>query len=235
MTCSTSSQLKSGSMFRAGCLWLLSMVATVLLSSGSVASADDHAEHADSVLHVSAAGEVAGAHGAAHGAAGHHAEYSLWSDLPFWSLISFIGFVAAIKVLGLWDLLVDSMSAREKAEHEAIALAEASLTEGKGALRSAMGRMEALDERIREIMAEASRDAQSTRDDIIAFAQREAQGAVDRAGHEIERVRDQALNEIFENVASQVADVTEQRLRSGLNPEDHHRLIGSVLEGLAIR
>lgn len=176
-------------------------------------------------------------HNAAHGDAhdGFHQPYSLRSDLPFWSAIAFLGFVLAIKGLGLWDLLLTNMSTREKAEAEAISTAESDLLGARTVLRTSRGRLEALDEQIRETMAEADRDARSTRNDIIAIAEREAQASVDRARLEIDRVRDQTLNEIFETVADRVADKTEQRLRSGLKNEDHDRLIGSMLNDLAIR
>lgn len=187
----------------------------------------------------SAAAQVSGHHGSraeiSDSAASHHAEYSIWSDLPFWSAIAFIGFVLAIKGLGLWDLLLTSMSDRQSAETQAIVQAESDLNAARAALRSSKGRLEALDERIRETMAEAGRDAQSTRDEIIAAADREARGSVERATHEINRVRDQSLNDIFELMTNRVADATESRLRSGLQTNDHNRLIETMLNDLAIR
>ena len=166
---------------------------------------------------------------------GHHQKYSLWADLPFWSLIAFIGFILAIKGLGLWDLLVNSMTSREQAETEAISFAESDLQSAQASLRSSKGRLEALDEQIRETLTEAARDAQSTRNDILSVGEKEARAAVSRAEFEIDRVRDQSLSEIFETVANRVTSATEQRLRSGLQAADHDRLIGTVLEDLAIR
>jgi len=163
-----------------------------------------------------------------------HGEYSLKSDLPLWSAIAFIGFILAIKGLGLWDLLLNSMSDREKAETEAISSAEADLMNAQSALRHSKGRLEALDEQIRETMAEAQRDAQSTRDHIFSAADNEANAAVDRATFEINRVRDQSLNDIFETLSDQVTTATESRLRSGLHAEDHGRLIETMLGDLAI-
>ena len=164
-----------------------------------------------------------------------HGEYSLKSDLPLWSAIAFIGFIAAIKGLGLWDLLLSSMSDREKAETQAISSAETDLMNAQSALRHSKGRLEALDEQIRETMAEAQRDAQSTRDHIFSAANSEAKAAVDRATFEMNRVRDQSLNEIFETLSDQVAAATESRLRSGLHAEDHGRLIETMLGELAIQ
>ncbi|WP_437225390.1 hypothetical protein SH661x_004044 [Planctomicrobium sp. SH661] len=235
-------QLRSG--FVAHSCWKFVSTALLVclfgLFSNSLIQADDHAaDHGKETAHAGHADASHEtnhdeSHGVAHGH-GHHGPYTIWADLPFWSLIAFIGFVIAIKVLGLWDLLLNNMSDREKAESDAIVQAEADLTEARNALRSSKGRIEALDEQIRETMAEAGRDAQSTKDDILAVAEREAKASVERARHEIDRVQDQSLNEIFESMATKVADVTESRLRTGLGAGDHDRLIGSTLEELAIR
>jgi len=189
--------------------------------------ADEH--KVDHVGHSPANSAHAGEHDA------FHQPYSLWADLPLWSAIAFVGFVLAIKGLGLWDLLVTSMDSREKVETQSIATAESDLLGARATLRTSRGRLEALDEQIRETMAEADRDARSTRNEIVAVAEREARASVDRATLEIDRVRDQSLNEIFETMTNRVSELTEQRLRSSLQAGDHDRLIGSMLNDLAIR
>ncbi|MCA8999816.1 MAG: ATP synthase F0 subunit B [Planctomycetaceae bacterium] len=189
-----------------------------------------HAGHASDDAH----GE--GDHGAEHGEGDHgdgHHEYTIWGDLPFWSLIAFIGFVVAIKVLGLWDLLLSSMSAREQAENEAISIAENDLAASQSVLKEVRGRMESLDETIRETLAEADRDATGTRTDILAEAEKEANASVERARHDIQRVRDQSLNELFSSLAEKVSAVTESRLRDGLNDDDQRRLIDQTLGQLS--
>lgn len=171
----------------------------------------------------------------AHGHDAHHASYSFWSDLPFWSFIAFIGFVFAIKKLGLWDLLIRSMAEREKAESEAINIAENDLSDAQKTLRDAKGRIEALDGNIRELFEEAKRDVNSTKNDILAIAQKESNATLQRAQAEIERVRDQALNDIFASLADKVAAQTEQKLRTGLSAQDHSRLVDDALAQFAVR
>lgn len=217
-------------------IWCACLLA---LAAGAVPAAAAAQEHASS---QHAAGEHA-AHGAApsHAAPGHpaqahgeHDEYSLWADLPFWSGVAFIGFVLVIKKLGLWNLLLSSMSDRERAETEAIAMAEANLQAAREQLRQSRGRLEALDGTIQEKLAEAGRDGQTVLNDFLRAAQREAQAAVDRSRHEIERVQDQTLNDLFSTLAEKVALATEQRLRTGLQPADHARLIGEMLDEIVV-
>lgn len=177
---------------------------------------------------------AASAHTDAAHADGHGA-YAIWSDLPFWSFIAFLGFVWLIKKLGLWDLLVNNMTDRERAEGEAIQMAESELDSANILLREARGRMEALDETVRGILAEADRDAKYTREEIISAAEREANGSVARVRHEIERVRNQSLNQLFESLADKVTAATEDRLRSGLQGGDQSRLIDQTLNELVVR
>lgn len=162
---------------------------------------------------------------------GHHDEpYSIWSDLPLWSLVAFIGFVLAIKGLGLWNSLMSNMDARERGEREAILSVESELAQARGRLEASRGRVESLDETIQAVLAEADRDAGTTRDDILEVADREAALFGDRARNEIRRVKDQSLEKLFTSLADKVVVVTESRLRSEFNDDDQQRLIGDTLQ-----
>lgn len=164
---------------------------------------------------------------------GHGGYPGLGGDLALWSLVAFLGFVFAIKKLGLWDLLLTSMSEREKAEHEAIAHAEADLAAAQEILSESRGRVQSLDETIREILAEAERDAAQTKESVLAAARAEAQQIEQRTQNAIQRVRDQSLLEIFDTLVNRVSETTEQVLKDRLTPEDQTRLIDETLGELA--
>lgn len=198
----------------------------------------DHAAQAPAE-HSDAHGNDAHAHdqgGAAHDAVehtehsgGHGHEYSFWGDLSFWSFVAFIGFVLAIKKLGLWDLLLTSMSDREKAEWARLDEADKLLTQAEGTLRKFRGQFEALEETVRETMAEGHRDAEYTQQSIVDHARTEASAAVERATFEIERVKDQTLNTLFAEMADKVVAATEAALKSQLQSADQDRLIEATL------
>lgn len=186
--------------------------------------------------HPHAPGHIEAEHSdVAHHADDHHGEYSLWADLPLWSGIAFIGFLIALKKLGLIDLLLSTMAERERSETEAISIAEGDLSKAQSLLRESRGRMEAMDETVRGILAEAERDSSYTREEITRLAEQEAQASVARARYEIERVRSQSLNDIFASLADKVVATTEARLKAELQPEDQDRLIHSTLDQLAVR
>jgi len=199
-------------------------------AAGTASDADhgDHG-HGDESDH-----DKAGHGDGGHGEGGHgHPKYSLMHDLNFWSMIAFIGFVGAIFKLGLWNLLTSTMSERENRENEQIANAEGALSSAQSDLSGYKGQLESIDDRIRETLEEAERDAKHTQDEILEAAASEAQLASDRATHEIERVRDQSLNDLFSNLASKVSAATEAIVREKLESQDQDRLIDDTLEQLS--
>lgn len=154
--------------------------------------------------------------------------YSLFSDLSFWSLVTFVGFVLVIKKMG-WQGFVDGMNERERKENEAIALAEDKNQKAQQELIERKGQLEAIDETTREFIEEARRDAIRTRTDIVASATSEAETLKRRSLREIERTRDQSLKELFDTMALRVVERTEQRLRETLSAEDQERLMDESL------
>jgi F-type H+-transporting ATPase subunit b len=160
--------------------------------------------------------------------------YSLKTDLPFWGIVAFVLFLVAIKVLG-WDALTGGMKAREEKELAFIAEAEGLRREAKEKLTEQRGIMEAVDEEVRGVFEEAERDADYTRRDIRDLAEREAETARERARVEIRRVKDQSLNDVFESVANRVVQLTEEKLRSRLTPNDQDQLIDAALNEFGSR
>jgi len=90
-------------------------------------------------------------------------------------------------------------------------------------------RLDSVQDEVRSIIAEARRDADHTKNDIIATAQKEAQATQKRATEEIERARDQALNELFNTMSNQVVNTTEQLLKRTIDSNDRQRLVQEAL------
>lgn len=170
-----------------------------------------------------AAGDAAGEEAHTYG--------GLSTDLPFWGILAFVGFLLAIKFLG-WDSLTSNMNSREEHERGLINAAEQTRREADDERREHLGRLEAVDEEVREVIDEAHRDADSTRQDILEVARHEAEVYRQRALTEISRARDQALDEIFNTLTDRVTESTQQRLVSRLTPTDQNRLIDEALASL---
>jgi F0F1-type ATP synthase membrane subunit b/b' len=154
--------------------------------------------------------------------------YVFFGDLAFWSLVTFVGFVWAIRKLG-WQSFVDGLTERERKENEAIELAENKNHLAQQQLIDRKGQLEAIDETTREFIDEAHRDAERTRADIAASARSESETLKKRALREIERTRDQSLKGLFDLMAMRVIERTEERLSSTLTAADQERLMDESL------
>ncbi|MEZ6065227.1 MAG: ATP synthase F0 subunit B [Planctomycetaceae bacterium] len=167
-------------------------------------------------------------------ATGEPGEWNMAEDLPFWGIVAFVGFLIALKLLG-WKPFVAGMRDREETTRALLADADRVHREAQAKLREQKGQMEAIDEQIREVLAEAERDAAHTRSEIRIAADREAAIAQERAELEISRTRDQSLHSIFETLAGELANRTEQRLRDSMSGDRQDRLVSAALAEFASR
>ena len=152
-----------------------------------------------------------------------------WStDLALWSLIVFVLFVAVLKTYA-WGPLGSALDARENRIKSDIAHAEEARVKAEKMLAEYQAKLASAQDEILQTLAEARRDAEHTRQDILAQAEKEVTATKDRALLEIERTKDQALNELFNHMAGAVANATERVLGRALTDADQERLIGDAL------
>jgi F-type H+-transporting ATPase subunit b len=163
---------------------------------------------------------------AAHESGGPPLAFKL--DLAMWYLISFVLLLLILRKFA-WGPLIEGLDKRESNIRNELAEAEAARVKAEQMLREHAQRLEAVEDEVKAIIEEARRDADRTKQDIIATAQKEAKTTQDRAIHEIERARDQALKELFDSMAGQVAGATEHVLGRALTGEDQDRLIEEAL------
>jgi F-type H+-transporting ATPase subunit b len=153
---------------------------------------------------------------------------ALKEDLAVWSLVAFVIFVLVLRKFA-WGPLSTGLNRRESRVRQDIAAAESARIKAEQMLAEHQGRLEAVQEEVREIIAEARRDAEHTKNDIIATAQREAEVSKQRALNEIERARQQALKDIFDQVSETVMEATEHVLGRSVTDADQDRLINEAL------
>ncbi len=176
-----------------------------------------------------AAGDDHATDSADHG--GGHAEgvpLNFKTDLAIWSLVVFLVFITVLKTFA-WGPLVEGLDKRESDLRKDIAAAEAARVKAERMLAEHAEKLEKVQDEVREILAEARRDADHTKSEIVAEAQKEAEATKDRAVNEIERARDQALKELFDHFANSVTDATEHVLGRSLSGDDHERFIQEAL------
>jgi len=155
-------------------------------------------------------------------------------DLAIWSFITFVVFLAVLKKYA-WGPLIEALDKRESGVLDNIAAAEAARLKAEKMLAEHAAKLDKVQDEVREILAEARRDAEYTKNDIMATAQREAEATRQRAVQDIERARDQAMDELFAHMGRVVSEATEQVIGRALTGADNDRLIEEALSGFAQR
>lgn len=194
-----------------------------------------------------AAAAPAHAEGDAHGAHdGGHAEHhehigeknvnkepqEFRTDLAIFSAVVF-GLLVGGLYFTAWPKILGALAAREEGIRKAISDAEDAKVQAQAFMKEHKGRLEAVENQVKEILAEARRDAEHTRLDIMKQAEAEAEATKNRAIAEINRAKDQAIDELFSTLASQVSAATEQVVGRALTGPDQDRLIQETLAQFA--
>ena len=155
-------------------------------------------------------------------------------DLALFSLVTFVVYLVVLKV-GAWGPLRDGLNERERRIRQDIADAEANRHKSEVMLKEHEAKLAKVQDEVREILAEARRDAEHARLEIATIAQKEAEATKQRAIAEIERSKDQALAELFDFVSNNVLKATEQVIGRSLTGTDHERLVKESLSQLNVR
>lgn len=174
--------------------------------------------------------------GGHHGHIGEPAEEPgllTWrADMALYSLAIFVLLLAMLTKFA-WGPIVESIDAREAGIRKNIEDAELARQRAEELLAEHAKKLDSVQDEVREIIAEARRDADHTKNEIISKAQAEAEAERNRAIDEIKRAKDQSLKEIFDTAADQVAMATEHVIGRTLSDDDRGRLIEESLSQFA--
>jgi F-type H+-transporting ATPase subunit b len=168
------------------------------------------------------------AEGEGHGAHDTSAPLIPGTDLVLISVITFGLFLIVLRKFA-WGPLIDGLDTRESKYRKLLADAQQDRDRAVALLGDYESKLKAAQAEVDEIIAEARRDAERTKTDIVAAAQSEAETTRNRALEDIGRARDQAVAELFDHMRTNVVAATEQVLSRSLNDDDHQRLVDEAL------
>ncbi len=151
------------------------------------------------------------------------------ADLAIWSGVVFLLFVAVLTFMA-WKPAAAGLDRREARIRNDLAAAEQHRVESERLMSQHSAAMANAQEEVKAILAEARRDAEVARQNILADAQAAAKADRDRAVHDIEQAKDQAMAELFASFNDQLAAATEQVLGKSLTDETQQRLIDRSIE-----
>ncbi len=156
------------------------------------------------------------------------------ADLAIWSAVTFLLFFFVLKKLA-WGPLSDGMNAREAKIRQDIVDAETNRLKAETMLKDYETKLAKAQDEVKEILAEARRNADHAKQDIIATAEKESTAMRQRAVADVERARDAALGELFDFVSKNVMQATEQVVGRSLTGADQERLVKEALASLDLR
>ena len=180
---------------------------------------------------TSFAAEAAGEHHVHVGSDGNPQEENLAEFRADLSIYTFIVFV--LLLLLLWKFAFGPISKmlhdREEGIRKNIEDAKTERLKAEELRGQYEGMLEAAEDKVRAIYAEANAKAEELRAKRAAEADQEAQARIKQAVSEIERAKEQAIAELFEAENQRIVQATEHVLGRALSDDDQHRLVNEAL------
>lgn len=220
----------------------IAMIAMAIMTFGAVSggfAAAADAKHADSA-HAD--------HDAGHGGHGHLPEIGhnppagttqkdfespAWfqTDLAVWSFVVFLALLGLLTKFA-WKPIMQGLEKREQGIADMIASTQAANEDAKRMLASYERRLAEAADEVRGMLEEARRDADTTRQAIVAEARKAADEEQARARREIILAKDDALAQIADRAGDLAVEVAGKFLREKLSRDDQARLVRDSVAGI---
>lgn len=150
------------------------------------------------------------------------------------SIAAIVVFLVVFAVLKqkAWGPIVKSLSDRENKIRRDIEEAEAARARAEATLREYQAQLATAEQKVREMLAKATGDAEQVSAGIQKRAQAEAEETKEKAVREIDAARRDAVRQVHEQAAILATTVAEKILRRNLNADDQRDLVAASLDQL---
>lgn len=152
-------------------------------------------------------------------------------DIAIYTLVVFILMIVLLRIVA-WKPIIAGLDAREQKIISAIEDARKSADEAQLRLEEYEARLATAAQEANELVAEGRRDAEATKDRIVAEAAEAAKAERTRAVNEIELAKNAALQAVAEQSADMAVALAGKIVARQLNPEDHSKLVRESLDSL---
>ena len=152
-------------------------------------------------------------------------------ELGIWSVVVFL-LLLGILYKFAWPPLLENLHKREEGIRKAIEDAHAAREEAAKLRVDLQKELDRAEEKVRDILEAGRKDAQHTKDEILAEARAEAQAEWERKRREIDTAFSQALQQLTNQSVDLAALIAEKAVRRHLTIDDQRRLIDESLTEL---
>ncbi|MEI6255808.1 MAG: F0F1 ATP synthase subunit B [Planctomycetota bacterium] len=155
-------------------------------------------------------------------------------DLALWSFAVFMLLLGLLSAFA-WKPIMQGLEKREQGIADMIAATQKASDDAKRMLSSYERRLAEASDEVRGMLEEARRDADVTRQTIVAEARKAADEENARARREIGLAKDDALAAIADRAGDLAVLVAGKFLREKLSSEDQTRLVRDSIAGLVAK
>ena len=152
------------------------------------------------------------------------------------SIAAIVVFLVVFAVLKqkAWGPMIKGLSDRENKIRRDIEEAEAARARSEATLREYQAQLATAEQKVRDLLAKATADAEQIATNVRARTQQEAEETKDKATREIDTARRDAVRQVHEQAAILATNVAEKILRRSLNAEDQRDLVAASLDELQL-
>lgn len=151
--------------------------------------------------------------------------------LAIWTFVVFIGLFALLGKVA-WKPLIQALHKREANLEHNLQRSEQAREDAEKLLAEHRKLMAETDDKVRDLLFQAQRDAQANAAELLKQAQTDAETTRQRAQRDIETARDQALVEIWNQSANLAVSVAGKVLDKQLDENDQRRLLDAAIAEL---
>jgi F-type H+-transporting ATPase subunit b len=154
---------------------------------------------------------------------------------PDLAIFTAVVFLLLLAILGkfAWKPIIEGLEKRERHIADNIAAAERAGEEARRTMAEYQAKLASAADEVRGMLEEARRDAEHTKQEIVAEAKAAASAEHDRQRREIRTATDAALKQLAEQSATLATELAGKIIRQKLNPQDHQKLIREAVEKFA--
>jgi len=151
--------------------------------------------------------------------------------LAIWTTVTFL-LVLFILQKFAWKKITGALDERSSKIHEDLDRAERVRKDAEAKLEDYMEKLNGLKEEGQEIIAEARKDAEGLRNEILETARKEAEQIRERSRKEIDLAMDAALDQLHKDVTGLSVQIASQILGKTLSEKDHKDLIEQSIKSV---
>lgn len=151
--------------------------------------------------------------------------------LAIWTTIVFAVVYMILRYLA-WGPIASALDSRAEKIHADIDRAESVKKEAEALLTDYRSKLEALRDEGDKILADARKDAEKLKEEILAAAKKEADDLREQGSKDISMAVDQALERLHHEVVQLSVTIAGQVIGKSLNADDHKKLIDESLDKL---